>query len=160
RFSWQQVPGYIVAQFVGAFAAALALVGIFGNKLAAAVAPVLSHGVNGWQGAGAEALGASVLILAVVATAADTRFKLPEGWAGLVIGMGLACGIFLAGVPSGAGLNPALAISPYGVGAIFKASLPGSEIPVYLFGPVVGGVVMAFLYRYIANMSGGPMTRT
>jgi len=154
RFPWQQVPGYIVAQFVGAFVAALALVGIFGNKLAAATAPVLSHGVSGWQGAAAEGLGAFVLVFAVVATAADTRFKLPEGWAGLVIGMALACGIFLAGVPSGAGLNPALAISPYAVGAIFKAGLPGSEIPVYLFGPIVGGVVAAFLYRYIAANDG------
>lgn len=160
RFPWRQVPEYIAAQFVGAFAAAGAILVIFGKKFIALSAPTLSTGINGWQGGFAEALGTFVLVLAVVATAADTRYKLPEGWAGLIIGLGLTCGIFLAGLASGAGLNPALAVSPYGVAALAGAIVPGSEIAVYIIGPIIGGVVAAFIYYHVAEMSRGPMTPT
>jgi glycerol uptake facilitator protein len=159
RFKWDQVPGYIVAQFVGAFVAALAIVGVYGTKavtLAAASAPSLVKGASGWEGFLAELLGAAVLVIAVVAAAADTRNNLPSGWAGLVIGLALACGIFLAGAVSGAGLNPALAVSPYLVNTIFGGhSLFAGEIPIYLFGPPIGGVIAAFAYRYVANFTGG-----
>jgi glycerol uptake facilitator protein len=160
RFPWRQVPEYIAAQFIGAFIAAGAILAIFGNKVIVASVPVLSRGINGWQGLLAEALGAFVLVFAVVATAGDTRYKLPEGWAGLVMGLGLTCGIFLAGVATGAGLNPALAISPYGVAALVNVHVPGSEIPVYLFGPIIGGVVAALIYYHIAEMRSGPITVT
>jgi glycerol uptake facilitator protein len=156
RFPWLQVPGYIIAQFVGAIVAVLAIVGMFGNKaftLAAASAPALGHGVNGAQGLLAEALGAFMLLIAVVATVADSRFHLPSGWAGLIIGLGLASGIFLAGSVSGAGLNPALAVGPYIVDLIHNSSVvQAGEIPVYLFGPVIGGVVAAWIYRFVTRM--------
>ncbi len=160
RFPWRQVPEYIAAQFAGAFIAAGAILTIFGNKVIAASVPELSHGINGWQGLLAEALGAFILVLAVVATAADTRYKLPEGWAGLVIGLALTCGIFLAGYATGAGLNPALAISPYGVAALMNHHVPGSEIPVYLFGPILGGIAAAYIYYHITEMQRGPLTVT
>jgi glycerol uptake facilitator protein len=160
RFPWRQVPEYIAAQFVGAFVAAGTILAIFGQKVISASAPTLSRGINGWQGTLAEALGAFVLVLAVVAVAADTRYKLPEGWGSLIIGLALACGIFLAGNATGAGLNPALAISPYGVAALAGATVPGSEILVYLIGPIIGGVVAAFIYYHVAEMNRGPMTPT
>jgi glycerol uptake facilitator protein len=160
RFPWRQVPEYIAAQFVGAFVAAGAILAIWGKKFIIYSVPTLNTGINGWQGTLAEALGAFVLVLAVVATAADTRYKLPEGWAGLVIGLGLTSGIFLAGNATGAGLNPALAISPYGVAALVNTVVPGSEILVYLIGPIIGGVVAAFIYYHVAEMNRGPMTPT
>lgn len=160
RFPWRQVPEYIAAQFVGAFIAAGAILAIFGNKVILASVPVLNRGINGWQGLLAEALGTFVWVFAVVATAADTRYKLPQGWAGLIIGLGLTCGIFLAGMATGAGLNPALALSPYGVAALVNVHVPGSEIPVYLFGPLIGGVVAAYLYYHIAELRNGPLTTT
>ena len=142
----------------------MAIIGVFGNKavnIGASSAPSLAPGVTGWQGFLAEALGTFVLVIAVVAVAGDTRFKLPEGWAGLIIGLALACGIFFAGDVSGAGLNPALALSPYLANTIFGGhNLSAGEIPVYLFGPLVGGVIAAFVYRYIADMESGPLTRT
>jgi glycerol uptake facilitator protein len=160
RFPWRQVPEYIAAQFVGAAVAVGAILAIFGSKVVGASVPTLSPGINGLQGLLAEALGAFILIFAVVATAGDNRYKLPEGWAGLVIGLALACGIFLAGAATGAGLNPALAVSPYGVVALINQPVPGGEIPVYLFGPVIGGLVAAYLYSVIADMPRQPRTRT
>nr|MBF6592662.1 aquaporin [Ktedonobacterales bacterium] len=87
RFAWARVPEYIIAQFVGAFVAALAIVGVFGQVAvtkAAASAPSLAPGISGWQGGLAEALGAFILVLGVVAMASDTRITLPEGWAGFI----------------------------------------------------------------------------
>ena len=106
RFPWRHVPEYIAAQFIGAFVAAGAILAIFGTKVITASVPTLSRGINGWQGLLAEALGAFILIFAVVATAGDNRYKLPEGWAGLVIGLALTCGIFLAGGRPGRGSIP------------------------------------------------------
>ncbi len=160
RFPWRHVPEYIVAQFIGAFVAAGAILAIFGTKVIANSVPTLSRGINGWQGLLAEALGAFILVFAVVATAGDNRYKLPEGWAGLVIGLALACGILLAGVATGAGLNPALAIGPYAVTALVNGQVPGAEIPLYLFGPIIGGFVAAFLYSLITDMPRQPETRT
>jgi glycerol uptake facilitator protein len=165
RFSWAQVPGYIIAQFAGAFVAALAIVGVFGTKaitLAAAGAPSLPHGVSGVQGLLAEILGTFILVLGVVAMAADTRITLPEGWAGFIIGLALLSGIFVAGTTSGAGLNPALAISPYLVDGLFNKGAPitPQDIPVYAFGPIIGGVIAAIVYAFIAQMRVGPVSRT
>lgn len=164
RFPWTRVPGYIIAQFVGAFVAALAIVGVYGMNavhLAAASAPALPKGINGPQGLLAEALGTFILVLAVVAMAADTRITLPEGWAGFIIGLALLCGIFIAGAASGAGLNPALAISPYFVDGLFGgAAVTPQDIPVYLFGPIIGGVFAAFAYSFITSMSRGPVSPT
>lgn len=155
RFPWQRVPAYIGAQFVGAIVAAIAIVGIYGQAAvttALASAPTLAPHVNGAQGLLAEALGTFILVYAVTATAADTRYTLPAGWAGLIIGLALASGIFVAGGVSGAGLNPALALSPYLVDAVAKGAVHFDEIPVYLFGPVIGGVAAALLYRFTAHM--------
>src|SRR5579875_113045 len=77
RFPWRQVPEYLGAQFVGAFIAAGAILAIFGNKVILASVPVLSRGINGWQGLLAEALGTFMLVIAIVATVADKRVNLP-----------------------------------------------------------------------------------
>ncbi len=156
RFAWSRVPGYIVAQFIGAIVAVLAIVGMFGEqafKLAAASAPALAPHINGVQGTLAEALGAFVLVLAVTAAATDKRLNLPAGWAGLIIGLALACGIFVAGGVSGAGLNPALAIAPYIIDLIHspKVVLAG-EMPLYVIGPIIGGVAGALLYKYASSL--------
>ncbi len=156
KFSWSKVPQYIIAQFIGAFLATLAIIGIYGSKavsVASASAPGLAANVSGMQGTLAEILGAFILIICVVAAAADSRLQLPNGWAGMVIGLGLAAAIFVAGPASGAGLNPALALSPYITSALFGGHVFAGEIPVYLFGPIIGGVVAALLYRYMADMN-------
>jgi len=152
KFSWLRVPGYLVAQFVGAGLGALAVAGIYGTEKS--VAPTLAAGVSLGTGLLAEALGAGILVLAVVAAAADTRRSLPNGFAGLVIGLALASAIFVVGPITGAGVNPALALSPYAVDAFFHHMLPlgVNQLAAYLAGPIVGGVVAAYLYSFMAHM--------
>ena len=156
RFPWAQVPYYIAAQFVGAFLAALAIVGIYGQNaltLAGASAPGYAANISPTQALLAEALGAFILVFAIMATAADTRFTMPAGWAGLIIGLALAAAIFATGFSSGAGLNPALSVSPYLLNLFVKNPVVHyGQIPIYLVGPVIGGVVAAFLYRFISRM--------
>jgi glycerol uptake facilitator protein len=159
RFPWSKVPAYIIAQFVGAFIASLAIVAVYGDKaakIANAGAPSLSAGINGIQGTLAEAFGAFILIAGVVTVAADTRNKYLEGWAGFIIGFALFTGILLAGPASGAGLNPALAVSPFLTAKLFGGSPAGGELLVYLIGPVIGGVVATLLYSYLADLPGSP----
>jgi glycerol uptake facilitator protein len=152
KFSWLRVPGYLVAQFVGAGLGALAVAGIYGTEKS--VAPTLNQGVSLGTGLLAEALGAGILVLAVVAAAADTRRSFPNGFAGLVIGLALASAIFVVWPITRAGVNPALALSPYAVDAFFHHMPPlgVNQIAAYLAGPIVGGVVAAFLYSFMAHM--------
>jgi glycerol uptake facilitator protein len=152
KFSWVQVPGYLVAQFVGAALGALAVAGIYGTS--ASVAPTLAKGVSMGTGVLAEALGAGILVIAVVAAAADTRRAIPNGVAGLVIGLALASAVFVVGPVTGAGVNPALSLSPYAVDYLFHhmPTLGTEQLAAYLLGPIIGGVIAAYLYSYMAKL--------
>lgn len=105
----------------------------------------------------AEALGAFILVFAVIATAVDSRFPFPSGWAGMIIGLALASGIFVAGAVSGGALNPALSVGPY-ILNLFSRTTPihYDQIPLYLIGPIIGGVAAAYLYRFMARLPTSP----
>lgn len=151
RFPWVQVPWYIIAQFVGAIVAAFGVNALYGK--AASIAPVIAPGVGGGTAFGAEAIGAAFLVIAVVAAAADPRLNLPNGWAAWVIGIALAAAIFVVGPITGSTVNPALGLGPYLVNWI-EGSLRNFgwlEVFVYGLAPIVGGVIIAALYRFIAG---------
>lgn len=152
KFSWLEVPGYIISQFIGAGLAALGVVALYGTQ--ASVAPTLSKGVGTGTGVLAEALGAGILIIAIVAAVADSRANLANGMAALIIGLALASAIFVVGPITGAGLNPALALSPYAIDALFHhmSELGVPQVAAYVVGPIVGGVIAAWLYRIMARM--------
>jgi len=159
KFSWGRVPGYLIAQFVGAGLGALGVVGLYGTK--PSVAPTLAQGVGLGTGVLAEALGAGILVIAVVAAAADARQGFPNGFAGLVIGLALASAIFVVGPITGAGLNPALSLGPYAIDFIFHHMSPlgVEQLAIYLVGPIVGGVAAALLYAVVSGMAGVPGLR-
>jgi glycerol uptake facilitator protein len=151
RFPWAQVPWYIVAQFAGAILAAFGVTALYGKS--ASIAPVIAPGVGGGTAFGAEAIGATFLVIAVVAAAADPRLNLPNGWAAWVIGIALAAAIFVVGPITGATVNPALGLGPYLVDWIEGTikTFGWLEFFVYGIAPIVGGVIIAGLYRFIAG---------
>jgi glycerol uptake facilitator protein len=151
RFPWAQVPWYIVAQFAGAILAAFGVTALYGKS--ASIAPVIAPGVGGGTAFGAEAIGATFLVIAVVAAAADPRLNLPNGWAAWVIGIALAAAIFVVGPITGATVNPALGLGPYVVDWLEGTvkTFGWLEFFVYGIAPIVGGVVIAGLYRFIAG---------
>ena len=159
KFPWEEVPGYLIGQFVGAILGAAAILIPYGKEAATIGhlgAPSLAINTNIWQGLFAEALGAFILVFAIIATAVDTRA--PAGWAGLTIGMALACAILLMGAASGAAVNPARAVGPFIIDAIVGV-FPADIVTIlvsYILGPIIGGVAATFLYTYIARL---PRTR-
>jgi glycerol uptake facilitator protein len=154
NFAWDEVLPYILAQIIGAILGALGIAILYG-RLASTVghlgAPSLATNTSILQGIIGEALGAAVLMLAIFATAVDTRA--PAGWAGLVIGLTLGAVIMVGGPATGASINPARAFGPDLVNVFFGTSVSwGDFILCYTIGPILGMIGAAFLYRYIAHL--------
>jgi len=80
RFPWAYAPGYVIAQFAGAIAAAAVTWGLYGDQaraIAGLGATVPAAGVSAGRVLAAEAIVTFVLVLVVVAVATDTR--VPRG---------------------------------------------------------------------------------
>ena len=84
-----------------------------------------------------------------MALAVDRRA--PAGFAGLVIGLAVACEIMVIGPISGGSVNPARTFGPYLATEIFGGSTPWSELWIYWVGPLVGGALAALAYDLIAQ---------
>jgi aquaporin Z/aquaporin NIP len=141
RFPWAYAPGYVIAQFAGATAAAAATWGLYGNQarsIAHLGATAPAAGVSAGRVGAAEAIVTFVLVLVVVAVATDTR--VPRGIAAMAIGAALAVAIEIAGPVSGAGVNPARAIGPM----ILAGQFP--DWWAYLAAPLAGGAIAVSLY--------------
>jgi MIP family channel proteins len=148
RFPWARVPLYVLAQFIGALAATLAVWWFYGTR-ARSVAQLgvtrPAPGVDVWRVFGVEAVAAFVLVLVIVAVASSSRagsFVAP-----LVIGLALAAGFLISGPIAGGGVNPAGAIAPMIVAGKF------TDFWVYLIAPIVGGALAASLYRVLSHTS-------
>jgi MIP family channel proteins len=141
RFPWAYAPGYVVAQFAGATAAAAVTWGLYGDQarsIAALGATAPAPGVSAGRVLAAEAVVTFVLVLVVVAVATDTR--VPRGIAAMAIGAALAVAIVISGPVSGAGVNPARALGPMILAGQFR------DWWAYLAAPVAGGVAAVALY--------------
>jgi glycerol uptake facilitator protein len=153
RFPWSEVLAYVLGQAIGAIVGAAAILVVYGKDAATLGhlgAPSLAANTNLFQGLAIEALGAAILVLAIMGSAVDSRA--PAGWAGLSIGLALAAAIILLGSASGAAVNPARALGPYAVDAILGVKVDWLQfIVTYLIGPIVGAVIATFLYVYLAR---------
>jgi glycerol uptake facilitator protein len=168
-FPWAQVPGYIAAQLVGAFAGAVLVwlvylphwneTGDAGAKLGVfCTGPAIRHTVGNVLG---EVIGTAVLLFGILAIAAnaqtlskpgdvDLSFVFSRGLQPLLVGV-LVLGIGLSlGGPTGYAINPARDLGPRLAHALLPipgkgpSDLAYSWIPVV--APIIGGVVGAGLY--------------
>ena len=156
KVDWSTAAAYIGAQLVGAVVGALlTLVVLSGNNPA-----TLGLGSVGYNAAtsgvlvavAAEAIGTALLVFNVFGSAVDGRA--PAGFAGIIIGFIVYGIIILVGPITGAALNPARQVGPLlveGVIGYTKFADHLSQLFVYLVGPVVGGLVGAFLYEYVGH---------
>jgi len=152
RFPWIEVVPYVLVQLAGALVGAVLINAIFGSQasdLSASGGTIVGAGFTKVQAAGAEALGTFLLLATIMALAVDRRA--PAGFAGLVIGLAVACEIMVIGPISGGSVNPARTFGPYLATEIFGGSTPWSELWVYCAGPLVGGVLAVFAYDLIAQ---------
>jgi MIP family channel proteins len=131
--------GYIVAQLLGALAAALLVLVLFDQ---AAVAATITRPGGGFSAVQALILETALTAGFVLVILAATRHA--SALAALAIPLTLVA-IHFAAVPfSGASVNPARTIGPALVGGDLGTAW------VYVIGPVVGAVVAGLVYRALS----------
>ncbi|MGI5458668.1 MIP/aquaporin family protein [Streptomyces sp. CA-249302] len=142
---WRDVPGYVVAQVVGAVLGALAIVGVLGHKAVDAGLGIAAYGsgVGAGQAFFAEAVGTFILTL-VVFGAVDRRAA--GGFAGLAIGFAVFAVIIPVAPATGSSINPARTLGPMITGELFGGTVHWSQLPVYLLAEVVGAVAAGTLH--------------
>ena len=152
RFPWVEFAPYVLAQLVGAAAGGLLIVAAFSQgavELGGLGSTVLGDDVSYASGVVAEAVGTFILVFTIMGVAVDPRA--PKGWAGLIIGLAVACAIMVVGPLTGASLNPARTFGPYLATAAFGGKPPWEEFSLYWVGPFIGGVAAALVYDLVAQ---------
>ena len=145
--------GYIGAQAVGGvIGAVLTYIILIGNDPAALGLGAVSYNAetSGIAVAlAAEIIGTAILVFVVFGAAVDGRA--PAGFAGIIIGFIVYGIIILVGPITGAALNPARQLGPNIVEQLIGKATNWEQLPVYIIGPIVGGLVGAFLYQFIGH---------
>lgn len=134
---------YVVAQLIGAMAAAYALKAVTPFAEFEAVrggAQSASIEVNFARAVTMEAIATFFLVTVVFGTAVDV--KAPK-IGGLAIGLTLTAAILAIGPFTGASLNPARSFGP----AVAAGYWEGHFI--YWLGPIIGGVLAGLLYEHL-----------
>jgi len=151
RFPGKYVIPYIVAQIVGAIAAAAAVWGTFGDAArdvallgATYPTPVTSEA----QAFLMEVICTFILLFTIVAISTDERANTTT--ASLAIGFALGIGVLVGGPVSGGSLNPARTLGPMIVAGDF------TSVWVYVVGPIVGAIVAALAYHYFLFAAHAP----
>ena len=144
---------YIVSQLIGAVLGSLAVAAVWGTRavtIGGLGATTMFPGVGYLQAIAAETVCTFLLVTAVFAMAVNK--KAPGGWAGLVIGSAATVAILLAGNVTGGSLNPARTFGPYLIGSLMGGANNWGQFPIYVIGPILGALIAAFLYTYIAGL--------
>ncbi|HEU4480664.1 MAG TPA: aquaporin [Actinomycetota bacterium] len=156
RFSWKDLPLYLIAQCAGAIAGAFVIAGIYGGGEPSGGevffgATVIAENVNEWQALLAEAFIAFVLVTAIMAVAVDPRA--PKGWSGLIIGLSLAGGILVTGAATGGSANFARSLGPFVVSLFYDTpDIPWGDLIIYAAGPLIGGAAAALVYETVTGL--------
>jgi aquaporin Z len=139
-FPWSRVPGYVLAQVLGAIAAAgalAALVGTAGGLGATVPGPHVS-----WLAALAfEVVLTAILALIVLGTASGAQIVGHN--AAIAVGSFVAIAGLLGGPLSGGSMNPARSFAPDLVTLHFATTW------IYIVGPLVGGVLGVVIARLL-----------
>ncbi len=90
----------------------------------------------------AEVIGTAILVFTIFGATSKTA---DPSRAGVTIGFALAAIVWMFGPISGASLNPARTWGPTFASAVFSLT-PLGNLWIYIIGPVLGGLLGAFLY--------------
>lgn len=151
RMSMGDAIQYIIAQVLGAIAAAFVLMIIAKGQMGGYDVAANGLGQNGW-GAGyngeynmmaAFLFEAIATFLFVVVILGSTGKGTPAGMAGLAIGLTLVV-IHLVGITiTGVSVNPARSIGP----ALFAGSTAIGQLWLFIVAPIIGGVAAGLLFK-------------
>lgn len=158
-FAWTMVPGYILAQFVGAFVGAVIVYLMFKDQFEATEEPGTKLGVfstgpsilNIPRNIFCEAVATFVLVFAIKGMGQVAGLNGAQGNF-LVFGIITSIGMSLGGL-TGYALNPARDIGPRIAHALLPIKGKGDSnwgyAVVPLVGPIIGAVIGVLLYQMI-----------
>lgn len=130
RFPWRQVPGYVVAQFVGAFAASFTVRALLPES------PTLgehSPHIIAPRAFALECLLGLFLMMTILGVTAKAKERGLQ--AGLAIGAAVFLGVLVAGPISGGSMNPVRSIAP---GVVSGRT---DELWIYVLAPMLGTAI-------------------
>jgi glycerol uptake facilitator protein len=139
---------YVLAQLSGAVLGALLVKGLlldegralgYGNP---EVSGLLSGNFAGFV---VEGLGAFLLVLVILAVAMNPRAR--QEWAPFAIGSTLGFAVMIFGPLTGGSFNPARWFGP----ALIGDGIDGSDLLVYVLGPIVGAALAVGVYRFVIS---------
>lgn len=150
KFPWKDVPGYLIAQVLGAIAGAFAIVGVLGQAGIDAGLGVASYGADTPipQALFAEFIGTFLLVFAIFGV---IYRKAAPGFAGLAIGFAVFAAIIPVAPITGASINPARTIGPMLVQQLVGGTVAWEQLWVYLVAEILGGIVAALAFGLIAH---------
>jgi MIP family channel proteins len=146
---------YIACQVAGGVCAGLLVHAFFAVRGATvdfgtpAVSPAYLEGGSPWLAFVVEAIGAFLLMWAVMGTAVNPAA--PKGVAGIAIGGALGVGVLIFGPVTGASFNPARWFGPALVSGSF------TDFWLYILGPIAGAAGAALLYRMVMELDARPL---
>lgn len=138
RFSWKLVPGYVVAQLIGACAASAALVLLFPGLASYGGTLPSDTARQAWIFEFLLSLMLMVVILGVSSGAKEKGIL-----AGVAVGATIALEALFAGPVCGASMNPARSFAPALAAGHFE------HLWIYLTSPVCGTVAGVFVWRIL-----------
>ena len=157
--SWAMVPGYIIAQFAGAFVGACLVYILFKDQFDATESAGTKLGVfstgpsvpNMPLNILSEAIGTVVLVFAIKGLAQVTNCA-PGVETFLVFGIIVSIGMSLGGL-TGYAINPARDLGPRLAHTLLPIKGKGDSnwgyAPVVIVGPIIGAVAAVLLYGAI-----------
>lgn len=151
KMSAQDFVGYVIAQCIGAIAAA-GLLKLIGSMCSPSITGL---GTNGYGSASYVGLniGGAVIVEIVLtcvfllAILGVTSSEKTANAAGLVIGLTLAF-VHIIGIPlTGTSVNPARSLGP----ALFAGGQALSQLWVFIVAPLIGAAIAAFLWMFLTS---------
>lgn len=143
RLPVTEMAGYIVAQCIGAIAAAVAIRAVLGIDGSMLGATSVQLGLGAIAGLAIEFVLSAVLMFVVMGV--STGAKEESLTAGIAVGSTIAMEALVAGPLTKASMNPARSLGP----AVVSGDL--SQLWIYIVAPIAGALVGAMLYRLIRD---------
>ena len=150
KFPWRQVPGYLIAQVLGAVLGALLIVGVLGPKASEVGLGVASYGADTpvYTALIAEFVGTFILVFTVFGV---IHRKASPGFAGLVIGLVVFAAIIPVAPTTGASINPARTTGPMIVQQLLGGQVQWEQWWVYVVAEVIGGIAAGLVFGLVSR---------